>query len=63
MKESYVECLANHGDPESYVHNRAGVGESLTWIRAGRVLSGAIHDPGLRSRADRGAEVVEAGCA
>ena len=59
MKESYVEGLASYGGPESCVHIREGVGEALTGVRAGRVMSRVIHDPGLRSWGDRGAEVVE----
>ena len=59
MKESYVEGLASYGGPESCVHIREGVGEALTGVRAGRVLSREIHDLGLRSRGDRGAEAVE----
>ena len=59
MKESYVESLASYGGPESCVHIREGVGEALTGVRAGRVLSRVIDDPGLRSRGDRGAEAVE----
>jgi hypothetical protein len=59
MKESYVEGLASYGGPESCVHIREGVGEALTGVRAGRVLSRVIHDLGLRFRGDRGAEVVE----
>jgi len=59
MKESYVEGLASYGGPESCVHIREGVGEALTGARAGRVLSRVIHDLGLRSRGDRGAEAVE----
>lgn len=59
MKESYVEGLASYGGPESCVHAREGVGEALTGVRAGRVLSRVIDDPGLRSWGDRGAEAVE----
>jgi len=59
MKESYVEGLASYGGPESCVYIREGVGEALTGVRAGRVLSRVIDDPGLRSRGERGAEVVE----
>ena len=59
MKESYVESLASYGGPESCVHIRKGVGEALTGVRAGRVLSRVIHAPRLRSRDVRGAEVVE----
>lgn len=39
MKESYVEGLAGHNGPESYVGVRKGVGEALTGVRAGRVFS------------------------
>ena len=59
MKESYVEGLASYGGPESCVHIREDVGEALTGVRAGRVSSREIHDPGLRFRGDRGAEAVE----
>jgi hypothetical protein len=59
MKESYAEGLASYGGPESCVHIREGVGEALTGVRAGRVLSRVIHDPGLRSVGVRGAEAVE----
>jgi len=59
MKESYVEGLASYGGPESCVHIREGVGEALTGVRAGRVLSREIHALRLRSRDDRGAEAVE----
>ncbi len=59
MKESYVEGLASYGGPESCVHTREGVGEALTGVRAGRVLSREIHAPRRELRADRGAEAVE----
>lgn len=59
MKESYVEGLASYGGPESCVLIREEGIEALTGVRAGRVLSRVIHDPGLRSRGDRGAEAVE----
>ena len=59
MKESYVEGLASYGGPESCVHIREGVGEALTGVRAGRVSSRVIHDRGLRSVGERGAEAVE----
>jgi len=59
MKESYVEGLASYGGPESCVHIREGVGEALTGVRAGRVLSRVIHAPGRKARDVRGAEVVE----
>ena len=39
MKESYVKGLANHDDPESCVAARKSVGEALTGVRAGWVLS------------------------
>ena len=59
MKESYVEGLASYGGPESCVHAREGVGEALTGVRAGRVSSRVIDDPGLAFRGDRRAEAVE----
>ena len=59
MKESYVEGLASYGGPESCVHIREGVGEALTGVRAGRVLSCVIHAPSRKARDVRGAEVVE----
>jgi hypothetical protein len=59
MKESYVEGLASYGGPESCVHVRKDVGEALTGVRAGRVSSRVIHDPGRKFRGDRGAEAVE----
>jgi hypothetical protein len=42
MKESYVEGLATHGDPESCAVGRKGGSEALTGARAGRVLSRVI---------------------
>ena len=59
MKESYVESLASYGGPESCVHIREDVGEALTGVRAGRVLSRVIHAPRRKAREVRGAEVVE----
>jgi hypothetical protein len=59
MKESYVEGLASYGGPESCVHAREGVGEALTGVGAGRVLSREIDAPGREVRVDRGAEAVE----
>ena len=59
MEVSYVEGLASYGGPESCVHIREGVGEALTGVRAGRVLSRVIHAPGRKVRDVRGAEVVE----
>ena len=43
MKEPYIEGLANHGDPESCVGTRKGVGEALTGERIGEVLSREIN--------------------
>ena len=59
MKESYVEGLASYGGPESCVHIREDVGEALTGVRAGRVLSRVIHAPRRELRVVRGAEAVE----
>ena len=59
MKESYAEGLASYGGPESCVHIREGVGEALTGVRAGRVLSREIHALWRELRVVRGAEVVE----
>jgi hypothetical protein len=59
MKESYVEGLASYGGPESCVHIREGVGEALTGVRAGRVLSRVMHAPRRELRVVRGAEAVE----
>ena len=59
MKVSYVEGLASYGGPESCVHIREGVGEALTGVRAGRVLSRVIHAPSRKARDVRGAEAVE----
>mgnify|MGYP000747758412 CR=1 FL=1 len=42
MKESHVEGLASHDDPESCAGNREGAGEALTGAHAGRVLSREI---------------------
>jgi hypothetical protein len=39
MKESYSEGIANHTGSESCAHARKGMGEALTGVRAGRVLS------------------------
>ena len=58
MKESYVEGLASYGGPESCVHIRKDVGEALTGVRAGRVLSRVIHAPRRELRVVRGAEAV-----
>lgn len=58
MKESYVEGIASYGGPESCVHIREDVGEALTGVRAGRVLSRVIHAPRPELRVVRGAEAV-----
>ena len=60
MKVSYVEGIASYGGPESCVHIREGVGEALTGVRAGRVLSRVIHAPWRELRVVRGAEAVGA---
>jgi RNA-directed DNA polymerase len=39
MRESHVEGVATHDDPESCAGDREGGGEALTGARAGRVLS------------------------
>ena len=59
MKESYVESSANYCGPESCVHVRKDVGEALTGVRAGRVLSREIHAPWRELRVVWGAEAVE----
>jgi len=59
MKESYVEGLATHDGPESCAVGGNTVGEALTGVRAGRVLSREIDAP-LR-RVLRGADAVERG--
>ena len=42
MKESNVEGIANHDDPESCADAREDGGEALTGARTGRVLSREI---------------------
>ncbi len=42
MKESYMEGIANHRDPESCVYSREAVGEALTGAGAGPALSSEI---------------------
>ncbi len=59
MKESYGEGVATHTSPESCAGGGNTVGEALTGVRAGRVLSREIHAP-LR-RVLRGADAVEVG--
>lgn len=53
MKEPYAEGPATHGDLESYVGSREGVGEALTGARAGWALS--------RDKRVRGADAVLSG--
>jgi RNA-directed DNA polymerase len=43
MKEPYTEGPASHGDPESCVGAREGVGEALTGERTGEVSSREIN--------------------
>ena len=43
MKESYAKGLANHSGPESCVEWRDSLGEALTGVRAGWVLSREIN--------------------
>jgi len=43
MRESHVEGVATHDDPESCAGTREGEGEALTGARAGRVLSREMH--------------------
>ena len=59
MKVSYVEGLASYRGSESCVHIRKGVGEALTGVLAGRVLSREIHAPQRKQRVVRGAEAAE----
>jgi hypothetical protein len=42
MKESHTEGLATHGDPESCACGRKEMGEALTGVHTGRVLSRVI---------------------
>lgn len=59
MEESYVESLASYDGPESCVHARKGVGEALTGVRSGRVLSRVMNDRCRKASDVRGAEAVE----
>ena len=47
MKESYGEGLASHTGPESCVDSREGVGEALTGVCVGPVLSREIFASGV----------------
>jgi len=49
MKESYIEGIANHDDPESFATARKDGREALTGVRAGWVLS---RENGLPQGAD-----------
>ena len=53
-KESHIEGVAIHGDPESCAVARKGAGEALTGARAGRAI-----EP--RNDLIRGADAVKAG--
>lgn len=44
MKESHIEGVAIHDDPESCADDRKGVGEALTGARTGTVLSREIRN-------------------
>jgi hypothetical protein len=52
MKEPHTKGLATHGDPESCVDACEGMGEALTGVHAGRVLSRVITNV-------RGADAVQ----
>jgi hypothetical protein len=45
MKEPYVEGIANHDDPESWVGAREDADQALTGARAGWALSREIRNP------------------
>jgi len=47
MKESHIEGVANHDDPESCGGAREGAVEALTGARTGRVLSREIKESGV----------------
>ena len=48
MKEPYIEGLAAHDGPESCAGFREEIGEALTGVRIGRVLSPEITTSGCR---------------
>ena len=48
MKELHIEGVATHDGPESCVDARKGVGEALTGVRVGEVLSREIIPSGCR---------------
>jgi hypothetical protein len=58
MKESYGEGVAIRTGLESCVITRKGVGEALTEVRAGRVLSRETNCPVAMRRELRGADAV-----
>ena len=61
MKESYVEGLAAHDDPESCGDTCKGVDEALTGGRASQVFSReSNHPPGCRRRKERRKATSEA---
>ena len=47
MEELHIEGLATHGDPESCVGVREGVGEALTGARVGRAIEPRNQDFGV----------------
>ena len=60
MKASYSEGVAIHTDSESCIFIvRKGVGEALTGVRAGQVLSREIEPPSQKRWPLRGADVFE----
>jgi hypothetical protein len=59
MKVSYGEGLATHTGSESCIGVRKGVGEALTGVRAGQVLSREIETPLLKRWLLRSADGVE----
>ena len=61
MKESYREGVATRSGPESCAGGSNPVGEALTGVRAGWVLSREIHAPVREHRVLRGADAVEDG--
>ena len=61
MKVSYGEGLATHTGSESCIGVRKGVGEALTGVRIGQVLSREIYDPRREPWPLRGADAVEEG--